>query len=192
MTFNIRTMSALGMVALTMAGTLATQVHAQAWPTKPVKYVVPFSPGGVSDGVARLIALHLGEKLGQPVLVENKPGVSGIVGTQAVARAAADGYTLMGGTITTHAVNPFFTKNLGYEPVKDFVPVNLVGMVSNVLVVPADSRFNSVQQIIAELKAKPACPCHFSIVKPPYGNIPADHAAAGGGLALGGDILSPP
>ena len=155
MTFDLRKISIIGMAALALAGALATQVHAQAWPTKPVKYVVPFAPGGVSDGVARLIALHLGEKLGQPVIVENKPGVSGIVGTQAAARSPADGYTLIGGTITTHAVNPFFSKNLGYEPVKDFVPVNLVGMVSNVLVVPADSRFNSAQQIIAELKAKP-------------------------------------
>ena len=155
MTFDLRKISIIGIAALTLAVALATQVHAQAWPTKPVKYVVPFAPGGVSDGVARLIALHLGEKLGQPVIVENKPGVSGIVGTQAVARSPADGYTLIGGTITTHAVNPFFSKNLGYEPVKDFVPVNLVGMVSNVLVVPADSRFNSAQQIIAELKAKP-------------------------------------
>ena len=72
------------------------------------------------------------------MLVENKPGVSGILGSQAVARAAPDGYTVMGGTITTHAVNPFFNKNLGYEPAKDFVPVNLVGMVSNVLVVAAE------------------------------------------------------
>ena len=155
MTFDLRKISIIGIAALTLAVALATQVHAQAWPTKPVKYVVPFAPGGVSDGVARLIALHLGEKLGQPVIVENKPGVSGIVGTQAAARSPADGYTLIGGTITTHAVNPFFSKNLGYEPVKDFVPVNLVGMVSNVLVVPADSRFNSAQQIIAELKARP-------------------------------------
>jgi tripartite-type tricarboxylate transporter receptor subunit TctC len=139
-----------------LATALATPlVNAQAWPAKPVKYVVPFSPGGVSDGVARLIAQHLSEKLGQPVVIDNKPGVSGIVGTQAVARAPADGYTLVGGTITTHAVNPFFNKNLGYEPVKDFVPLSLIGMVSNVLVVPGDSRFNSVQQIIAELKAKP-------------------------------------
>ena len=155
MTFDIRRISLIGFAALTLAGAMATQVHAQAWPTKPVKYVVPFAPGGVSDGVARLIALHLGEKLGQPVIVENKPGVSGIVGTQAAARSPGDGYTLIGGTITTHAVNPFFSKNLGYEPVNDFVPVNLVGMVSNVLVVPADSRFNSAQQIIAELKARP-------------------------------------
>lgn len=148
-------------VSLTLAWLFATTTmggvaHAQqAWPTKPVKYVVPFSPGGVSDGVARLIAQHLGERLGQSVVVENKPGVSGIVGTQAVARSAPDGYTVMGGTITTHAVNPFFNKNLGYDPVKDFVPIAMVGTVSNALVVPASSRFNSVQDILAELKAKP-------------------------------------
>jgi tripartite-type tricarboxylate transporter receptor subunit TctC len=131
------------------------QAQANAWPTKPIKYVVPFATGGVSDGVARLIAQHLSERLGQPVVIENRPGVSGIVGTQAVARSAPDGYTLMGGTITTHAVNPFFAKNLGYDPVADFAPINLVGMVNNALVVPADSRFNSVAQLIAELKAKP-------------------------------------
>jgi tripartite-type tricarboxylate transporter receptor subunit TctC len=125
------------------------------WPTKPIKYVVPFAPGGVSDSVSRLIAQNLSVKLGQPVIIENKAGVSGILGTQYVARSVADGYTIMGGTITTHAVNPFFTKNLGYEPVKDFAPINLIGTVSNVLVIPSSSRFNSVQQIIDELKNKP-------------------------------------
>lgn len=144
---------AIGITALTMA--LPASAQAPTWPSKPIKYVVPFLPGGVSDAVARLIAQHLGDKLGQPIVVENKPGVSGIVGTQAVARSPADGYTLMGGTITTHAVNPFFAKNLGYEPVNDFVPVTLIGMVSNVLVVPAESRFNSVQQVIAEMKSSP-------------------------------------
>jgi tripartite-type tricarboxylate transporter receptor subunit TctC len=156
MKFNRRTLGAYALLATTTA-MLPLVAFAQAadWPGKPIRYVVPFSTGGVSDGVARLIAQHLGERLGQPVVVDNKPGVSGIVGTQSVARAQPDGYTLMGGTITTHAVNPFFSKNLGYDPVKDFVPVNLVGMVSNVLVVPAGSRFDSVQQITAELKAKP-------------------------------------
>ena len=145
------------MVMALVAVTAAPWVHADdaAWPGKPIKYVVPFSPGGVSDGVARLISQHLSTRLGQPVVIENKPGVSGIVGTQAVAHALADGYTLIGGTITTHAVNPFFTRNLGYDPVKDFAPVSLVGMVSNVLVVPAASRFSSVAQIVAELKARP-------------------------------------
>jgi tripartite-type tricarboxylate transporter receptor subunit TctC len=132
-----------------------TAMSQSAWPNKSVKYIVPFAPGGVSDGVARLISQQLTEKLGQPVVVENRPGVSGILGTQVVAKAPADGYTIMGGTITTHAVNPFFTKALGYDPVKDFAPVSLVGMVSNVLVVPTSSRFNSVAQVIAEVKANP-------------------------------------
>lgn len=157
MKLRLRPLLLAGLALSTLAGLPLSSALAQApaWPAKPVKYVVPFAPGGVSDAVARLVAQHLGERLGQPVVVENRPGVSGILGTQAVARSAPDGYTLMGGTITTHAVNPFFTKNLGYEPVTDFAPVNLIGMVSNALVVPADSRFNSVAQVIAELKAKP-------------------------------------
>lgn len=152
-------MTRKNMLSLGVLAALATALPAiaqpAAWPDKPIKFVVPFSPGGVSDGVARLIAQHLGQRLGQPVVIDNKPGVSGIVGTQAVAHAPPDGYTLMGGTITTHAVNVFFNKNLGYDQVKDFVPVNLVGTVSNVLVVAADSRFGSVQQITTELNAKP-------------------------------------
>ena len=149
-----RRLGLLAMVLLAVTGPKAV-VAQTSWPSKPVKYIVPFAPGGVSDGVARLVALHLTDKLGQPVIVENKPGVSGILGTQWVAKTQADGYTIMGGTITTHAVNPFFTKTLGYDPVKDFAPINLVGMVSNVLVVPANSRFDSVAQIIAELRVKP-------------------------------------
>ena len=125
------------------------------WPTKPIKYVVPFGTGGVSDNVTRLLAQHLSTKLKQSVIVENKPGVSGIVGTQLVAKAIPDGYTIMGGTITTHAVNPFFAKNLGYDPVSDFVPLTMVGTVSNVLVVPANSKFNNVQDLIQELKRNP-------------------------------------
>lgn len=133
--------------------------HAQSaeanWPTKPIKYVVPFGTGGVSDNVARLLAQQLATKLKQSVIVENKAGVSGIVGTQLVAKAIPDGYTIMGGTITTHAVNPFFAKNLGYHPVSDFVPLAMVGTVSNVLVVPATSPINSVQDLIQELKRNP-------------------------------------
>ena len=125
------------------------------WPSKPIKYVVPFGNGGVSDNVARLLAQQLSTKLKQTVVVENKPGVSGILGTQLVAKSIADGYTIMGGTITTHAVNPFFAKNLGYNPVSDFVPLAMVGTVSNVLVVPADSKFNHVQDLIQELKRNP-------------------------------------
>lgn len=144
--------------AWTALGGLSASVQAQSptsWPQKPVRFVVPFAPGGVSDGVARMLTQLLSERLGPVFIVENRPSVSGIVGTQQVARAQPDGYTVMGGTITTHAVNPFFIKNLGYDPVKDFVPVSLIGTVSNVLVVPSNSRFDSVHQITAELKAKP-------------------------------------
>ncbi|OZI34784.1 MFS transporter [Bordetella genomosp. 10] len=137
-------------------GAVATSAHAAgAWPTHTIRYIVPFSPGGVSDGVARLIAEQLTTRLGQSVIVENKPGVSGIVGTQLAARADPDGYTIVGGTITTHAVNPFFVKSLGYDPVKDFAPVALVGMVSNALVVRANSPYNSVQDVIDAARAKP-------------------------------------
>ncbi len=133
--------------------------HAQGsdgnWPSRPIKYVVPFGTGGVSDNVARLLAQQLSSKLKQSVVVENKPGVSGIVGTQLVAKSMPDGYTIMGGTITTHAVNPFFAKNLGYNPVTDFVPLTMVGTVSNVLVVPANSKFDNVQALIQELKRNP-------------------------------------
>ncbi len=146
--------TAASLLTLAMAPAQA-QGSASDWPTKPVRYIVPFSPGGVSDGVARLMAEQLTARLGQSVIIENKPGVSGVVGTQQVARSPADGYTIVGGTITTHAVNPFFIKSLSYDPVKDFAPVALVGMVSNALVVRADSRFDTVQQVIDEARAKP-------------------------------------
>lgn len=141
--------------AFFLFGHASAQALDANWPSKPIKYIVPFGTGGVSDGVARLLSLHLGTQLKQSVIVENKPGVSGIVGTQFVAKAPADGYTIMGGTITTHAVNPFFSKNLGYDPVTDFVPLAMVGTVSNVLVVPSNSKFNNVEDVIKELKKNP-------------------------------------
>jgi len=147
------------LIAALALGFTATAAHAQedkaAWPAKSVRYIVPFSPGGVSDGVARLMAEQLSARLGQSVVIENKPGVSGILGTQQAARAEPDGYTIMGGTITTHAVNPFFIKSLSYDPVKDFTPVALVGMVSNALVVRADSPYDTVQQVIDAARSQP-------------------------------------
>jgi len=111
--------AALALAGLSLAVAAPGASAADSWPTKPIKYVVPFSPGGVSDATARIVAEGLSQRLGQPVVIDNKPGVSGILGTQFVARAEPDGYTIMGGTITTHAVNPFFYKKLGYDPVKD-------------------------------------------------------------------------
>ncbi|RZT39132.1 Bug family tripartite tricarboxylate transporter substrate binding protein [Cupriavidus agavae] len=146
--------AALAMAGLSLA-TAPLAAFADTWPNKPIKYVVPFSPGGVSDATARIVAEGLSQRLGQPVVIDNKPGVSGIIGTQLVSRAEPDGYTIMGGTITTHAVNPFFYKKPGYDPVKDFVAVNLIGTVSNVLVVANNSPYHSVEQIVAALRQKP-------------------------------------
>lgn len=147
----------LGALAGTAVAFYTSRLQGQTatWPSRSPRYVVPFGTGGVTDNVGRLLAQRLGERLGQAVVVENRPGVSGIVGTQSVARAVGDAYTMMGGTITTHAVNPFFVKQLGYDPVRDFTPVTLVGTVSNVLVVRADSRFDTVQALIDELRQKP-------------------------------------
>ncbi|WP_256977664.1 MULTISPECIES: Bug family tripartite tricarboxylate transporter substrate binding protein [Alcaligenaceae] len=128
---------------------------AEAWPTKPIRYIVPFGAGGLADAVARAIAQPLSERLGQPIVVENRAGVSGVLGTQLAARAAPDGYTLVGGTITTHAVVPFFNKSIGYDPVKDFAPVSLVGTVTNVLVVNESSPYRSLADLLADLRAHP-------------------------------------
>ncbi|SNT34852.1 Tripartite-type tricarboxylate transporter, receptor component TctC [Noviherbaspirillum humi] len=128
-------------------------LHAQEkWPAKPITWVVPFAPGGSTDIVARTIGQELAKALGQPVIIENKPGAAGGVGATYVAKAKPDGYTLFGGTISTHAINASLYKNLGYDPVKDFEPVSLIAYVPNVLMVDAKLPVNSVQDLIALAK----------------------------------------
>ena len=129
--------------------------HAQAWPAKPITYIVPFTAGGTTDVVGRIVAQSLSSSLGQPVVVENRPGAAGAVGATATAKAKADGYTLMGGTISTHAINAGLYKNLPYDPVKDFEPVTLVGFLPNALYVNAQIPVNSVAELIALLKKDP-------------------------------------
>src|SRR4051812_27297668 len=101
----------------------AVNAAAQNYPSKPIKYIVPFQPGGTTDILGRIVALKLQEAWGQPVVVENHPGAGGAVGAQMTAKAAADGYTIMGGTISTHAINASVYQNLPYDPIKDFEPV---------------------------------------------------------------------
>ena len=96
----------------------ASQAVAQAWPTKPIKWVVPFAPGGTTDILARTIGEKLAVALGQPVIVENKPGAGGGLGADFVAKAAPDGYTILGGTISTNAINASLYKDLPYDPVR--------------------------------------------------------------------------
>ena len=125
------------------------------WPSKPIKYVVPFPPGGTTDILARLIGAKLSTALGQPVLVENKAGAGGNIGSDFVAKSAPDGYTILGGTISSHAINVSMYKDMPYDPVKDFVPITLIGTNANVLVVDPKSTAKTVQELIAQAKAKP-------------------------------------
>ena len=146
--------SAVGLLA--SAGILASNACAEdAWPAKPIKYIVPFAAGGLADTVARVIGPPLSERLGQPVVIENRAGVSGVVGTRLAARSEPDGYTMIGGTITTHSVVQFLNKSIGYDPVKDFEPVTMVGTVTNVLVVNEESKYMSLQDLVADMKARP-------------------------------------
>ncbi len=139
--------------ALLLPIPLLAIAQGEAWPSKPITYVVPFTPGGSTDVIGRVIAQKLGDALGQPVIVDNRPGAAGAVGAGYVAKAKPDGYTLFGGTISTHAINASLYKNLPYDPVKDFDPIALVAFLPNVLIVdPA----NSVADLIALLKKDPA------------------------------------
>jgi tripartite-type tricarboxylate transporter receptor subunit TctC len=136
----------------------ATQAHAQTgdWPNaKPITYVVPFTAGGSTDIIGRTIANKLQESLKQAVVVENKPGQAGGIGASFAAKAAPDGYTLFGGTISTHAINASLYKNLSYHPVKDFEPVALVATLPNVLIINPSLGVNNVAELIALLKKDP-------------------------------------
>ena len=135
---------------------LSAPVQAQdTWPTKPITYVVPFPPGGTTDTLARLIGQRLGQALGTTVLVENRPGAGGNIGSDYAAKAAPDGYTILGGTISSHAINASIYPKMPYDVVKSFAPITLIGTNANVLVVGAKSPFHSVHDIISAAKAKP-------------------------------------
>src|SRR5215207_1887584 len=136
---------------------LAIPAFAQAapWPSKPITYVVPFAAGGTTDILARLIGEKLSKALGQPIIVENRPGAGGNIGSDFVVRAAPDGYTILGGTISSHAINVSLYAKMPYDPEKNFAPITLIGSLANVLAVNADSPVRTVQELIAEAKAKP-------------------------------------
>ncbi|WP_151633547.1 Bug family tripartite tricarboxylate transporter substrate binding protein [Noviherbaspirillum aerium] len=127
----------------------------EKWPSKNINYIVPFAAGGTTDVLGRLIASKLGPALGAVVVVENRPGAGGNIGSDFVAKAAPDGHTLVGGTISSHAINVSLYSKMPYDPVKNFQPVTLIGTLPNVLVVNANSPYRSVQDVIAAAKAKP-------------------------------------
>jgi tripartite-type tricarboxylate transporter receptor subunit TctC len=149
----MKRMAAL-MVGLALAAG-AGSVSAQAWPSKPIRWVVPFAPGGTTDILARTVGDRLSVALGVPVIIENKPGAGGGVGAEFTARAAPDGYTIMGGTISTHAINASLYNKLPYDPVKDFAAITLIARVPNMLVVNPAVPAKDVKELIVLLKANP-------------------------------------
>ena len=141
------------LAALLAAAALAAQ--AQTYPTRPVKLIVGFEPGGNTDTVARIVAQKLGERLGQQVVVENKLGASGTIGTYEAARAAPDGYTLTMGTTTTHAIAPAAYAKLLYDPVADFEPLALVANAPYLLVVLPTFPAKDLKEFVSAVKAQP-------------------------------------
>lgn len=151
---RIKKFSALSSTILLASSALFTPAaHAQDnWPQRPVAYVVPFTPGGATDLIGRLYGQHIGEIIGQPVVVENRPGTGGSLGSAYVSRAKADGYTLVGGTISSHSINVSIYPNIGYDPIDSFEPIILTGTLPNVLVVRADSPYETVADLVADAK----------------------------------------
>jgi tripartite-type tricarboxylate transporter receptor subunit TctC len=140
-----------------MLGTLsfAGASLAQSYPAKPVNFVVPFAAGSATDQLARALGQSLTEQSGQAVVVDNKAGASGMLAAQSVARSAADGYTVLITTNTTHAANEHLYKKLGYDPVKDFAPVTGLGKGGQVLVVRVDAPYKNVAELLAQARKTP-------------------------------------
>ncbi len=134
---------------------VSTLTQAQTWPNKPIRYIVPFAAGGTTDLLGRMIGAKLAEALGQPVVVENRPGAAGSLGVEMLAKSAPDGYTLGGGTISSHAMNVSLYSKLAYDPIKDFTPITMLATLPNMLVVHPSMGVNSVAELIALLKANP-------------------------------------
>ena len=144
---------ALALVAVLLL--FSSSVLAQAWPTRPVRIIVPSPPGDGSDSIARAIADKLTTALGQPFVVENKPGAGGVVGAEQAAHAPPDGYTLIMGNAGSHGINAAVYHQLNYDVVRDFAPVTLIAQSPNVLVANADAKIRTVKDLIDAAKANP-------------------------------------
>ncbi len=140
---------------LLVLASLYSAAYAADWPTKPIRFVVGFAPGGGTDTTARAMANKLTELLGQQVVVDNRPGAAGNIATEIVAKASPDGYTVLMGTIAALAINPSLYGKLPFDPIKDFQPVTLAVDSTNVLVLHPSVPAKSVQELIALAKSKP-------------------------------------
>jgi tripartite-type tricarboxylate transporter receptor subunit TctC len=162
-------MLSIRLIALgaTLLALTPAQIYAQSYPTKTIKLVVPFGPGGPTDVAARVVAQVVQSGLGQSVVIENRPGAGGATGTKSVAGADPDGYTMLIGTSATLGVVPALVKNPGYDPVKSFAPVGKISDSTTILVVPINFPANTVAELVAYAKANPG---KLSYSSAGYGN----------------------
>lgn len=152
----MKTILSTAVAAIVALGLHTSVSFAQdGWPAKPITLIVPFAPGGNTDLLARTIAPKLGEKLGKSVIIENRPGAGGTLATTQLATAAADGYTMQIGDISTHAISPYVYKKLTYDSIKDFKPVIQITSVPLLLVVNPQVKANSVAELIALARVQP-------------------------------------
>ena len=141
------------MLSALLFAAAAAPVGAQDFPSRPLRIIVPYPPGGGTDRVARIIGEKLAEQMSQPVVIDNRAGAGGVVGTEASARAAPDGYTMVLGSTATHAVNPSLYSKPGYDPIADFVAISPLATTPAILVVNASLQVSSVQELLAMLRA---------------------------------------
>ena len=175
---------ALASFIVTALGGLASMaVQAQAWPDKPVRFLVPYPPGGGTDVIARIVQQKFQAALGQPIVIENRGGAGGSVGTEVVAKAAADGYTVLF-TLSSHTINPAIFPKLGYDTVKDFEPVGLVASLPQILVTQAGFPANNVAELTALARARPGTLSFASVGNGSPGHLAGELQALRTGVKL--------
>ena len=171
-----RLLTTLGRLLCLLLLATAGQAIAQAYPSKAIRLVIPYPPGGIGDTLARELATQLGQRLGQPVVVDSRPGASQMIGAEVVAKSAPDGYTLFLGSLSSLVLNVYAHKNMAYDPVRDFAPVSMFFNTPLYMVVNARLPVNSVQEFVAYAKANPG--------KLSYGSI-----GTGSSLHLTGEMF---
>ena len=183
---------ALGCLALSL---MVSAVHAQSWPNKPLRLIVPHAPGGVTDVVARMISQPLAEALGQPVVVDNRPGASGLLGTEVASKTLADGYTLLM-YVDVNTIFSSTVKQLNHDPLTSFDPVTILGRGSHVLVAHPSLGVTNLQELVRHVKAHPrelsyaspgtGSPQHLGmeIIRNAYGWIWCTYRTKGAGRRL--------
>lgn len=177
-------MKLLAPFLLAATALLAPQVHAQAYPTKPIRLVIPFPAGGATDIFGRAVSQKLSERLGQAVVVDNKPGAGGSIGSDIVAKAAPDGYTLLLATSSTHSIGPSFGTKLPYDAVNDFTPIAYVGNAPSIMLVPNSSPARTVKEWVDHARANPGRLNYASSGNGTIVHLTAEYFKAQAGLFL--------